>query len=99
MPSGQVSVGQDLFQLLDSAFETARQAQATAYARVTEIEKSLSSAWTSEQAQPLFRTALQNWLDGFRTLQSGMDDMQQSMNAYAGSTDKAEDEATTLSTF
>lgn len=99
MQPGQVSVGQALFQRLDAAFDAASQIQQQAYARVSEVDASLSSAWTSDQAQPQFRAALQNWLEGFRTLQSGMNDMRQSMITYARTTDSVEDDATTMSNF
>jgi hypothetical protein len=99
MPPGEVRVGQSLFELLDEAFDAASAAQATAYSRVTDVEGSLSGAWTSEQAQPQFRAALQSWLDGFRTLQEGMNDMRQSMLTYARSTNAVEDDAIAQANF
>lgn len=99
MPPGEVSVGQSLFAQLDEAFDAASAAQSTAYSRVTSVEGSLSGAWTSEQAQPQFRTALQTWLEGFRTMQEGMNEMRQSMLTYARSTDSVEDDAIAQANF
>jgi uncharacterized protein YukE len=99
MQPGQVSVDQALFRRLDAAFDAASQTQSQAYARVSEVSASLPSAWSSEAAQPRFSAALQNWLEGFNTLQRGMNDMRQAMLTYARSTDSAEDDAIALSNF
>jgi uncharacterized protein YukE len=97
--TGPISVDVELFRRLDAAFDAASQAQSQAYARVSEVGASLPSAWSSQEAQPRFSAALQGWLEGFRTLQGGMNEMRQSMLTYSRGTDSAEDDAIALSNF
>ena len=78
------------------AFDECKAEYVKIQAAVDSAVTNLNAQWQSDEAAPRYRQAIQQWLQGFRKVQDGLNALDASMQSYRQHTTRTEGEIASL---